>query len=322
MRRVALILLLAMFLGGAYFAVVLLLREDAGARVLAELPGPVRAAVPQGRGLFVAADTGGLLHVDLDSGAVKPLLDAAGQHFLDVVTFNKLVYVLAVTDDRKSILHTVDTGKGELRNQSISSSASDLVGFLEDGTLVVVEGSQVRFMKPDGTTNHVPVGGGVLNGGWLGEGKLYVARGYTGGVAVIDMQAAPKLLDVIETTDWLLTVAVAGKIAYVRGQTGPGLVDLETRGYRSLKARDVWVAPGGTVFAIGSDAVWRLDENGKPSDTSQLPEWLTEQLRGERPFIVAAGDGEVIIAHRNKLFTVNARFTGMSPVAQADAGAR
>ena len=46
------------------------------------------------------------------------------------------------------------------------------------------------------------------------------------------------------------------------------------------------------------------------------------QARGERPFIVAAGDGEVIIAHRNKLFTVNARFTGMSAVAQADAGAR
>jgi hypothetical protein len=320
MGRVVIILLLAAVLGGLGFAWLFLVRADAGASVLAELPGPVRGAAARGRELFVAADGAGLLRVDLDGGEVKRLLDAADQRFVDVAVSDSAVHVLGVTIDRKAVLHTVDPARHALvRSQSLSSSVADVVGFLKDGTLVVVEGSGARFLKPNGKTSYVPVSGGIMNGGWLGADRLYVARGYAGGLAVIDVAAVPVLLDVIETQDWLQSVAVSGKIAYVRGQTGMGRIDLAARGYRSDKALDVHVSAGGEVFAIGPASIWRLDEDGRARDAADLPEWVTEQPRGEKPRIVAAAGNEIIIARGTSLVRVTARFTGVAATAQAQA---
>ncbi len=122
--------------------------------------------------------------------------------------------------------------------------------------------------------NTIKVGGGVLIDSYRVGDRLYLAREYAGGLGVIDMKEG-KLLDLIETKDWLFQVRAGIDKAFVWGEfNGVGAIDLKTREYASLeqpgaatkrRALTLQAGPDGglLVFSAAASQVHQYDAAGK-----------------------------------------------------------
>ena len=285
---------------GALLGVAITLAPTPTVTLLSTLPAPVHAAAPFADGLLLAAGEAGLYRVDA-AGDVVPVYKVTGQHVIDVAVGANAVYVLAYSPAiGRNDLQVVDLAAGSVtRSISLGGAVVDLAGVLADGPVVIVEGGQVRFIDPitNRTLHRVAVSGGMLSGGHLVGERLYASRGYAGGLAIIDTRS-PELLEVIEVADWLTGVVVAGRRAFVTSSLeGPGIIDLETREYHRVDVIDVFAARTGEGYALVSDAVYRMNDLGRPVQRTKLPGELRDAVKAaDDAKILHVADGQIVIA--------------------------
>ena len=303
MKRVLVGLLLLAVLGGVLAAVGL---PRPKATLLGTLPATPRAAVSYRHGLLVAAAEGGLYRIEA-AGTLDPVYKVTGQHVIDLAVRGDAVYALAFSPSRhRHDLQVVDPGRGSvLRSVSMGGSVVDLAGVLANGRVVIIEGGQVRFLDPttDETLDRVTVTGGMLTGGHLAGKTLYASRGYAGGLVIIDTRKS-ELVEVIETSHWLTSAAVAGRRAYVTGSLdGPGVLDLDTHDYQRVDVIEFFVNPDGDGYALTSGAIYRLDENGRPVRRTRLPGNLRAAIAtAQETSILAIDEYRAFIACDAKVF--------------------
>lgn len=307
MRKLLVLFLLAVAACGVFLGLTLL-RNRPASRLLAELPAPILAAVPHGDDVLAAAGDAGLFRIDGETGQVTKLFQVADQQVADLLVQGDVVLVLAYGDrGRRSVLHTIDPQTGSvIRSAAMGGVVADLAGFLPNGYLVVVEGGQVRFIETyDGSTRgRVLVTGGILGGAHLVGERLYVSRSYGGGLAVIDT-ARSEVVDLIETEDWLVDVDVIGAGAYVTGgQHGLVRLDLGTHRIEPCDYLDMHAPTVDELFALDRHSLRKLDAKEATVRAASLPESLTDELAGKKPFLVSVTEADCVIAVREKLFKV------------------
>ncbi len=286
------------------------------ASLLGEVPGRVHSAAPYGNGYLLAAGEAGLYQVDA-RGVVSPVYKVTGQNVIDVVVSGDAVYALAFSPaNRRNDLQVVDPQAGAIvRSVSLGGSVVDLAGVLADGQVVIIEGGQVRFIEPgtDRTMSRVQIPGGMLTGAHLVGDRLYVSRGYAGGLATIDA-SKPALLDIIETADWLTSAVVAGRRAYVMGSLeGPGVLDLDTHEYTRVSVLDFFADDAGTGYALLKKAIYKLDEHGKPVRRTGLTGAIRSAVKNAgHKTILAVNSRQILIACDGQIFKL---VPGWSPLA-------
>jgi hypothetical protein len=88
-------------------------------------------------------------------------------------------------------------------------------------------------------------------------------------------------------------VKVAGGRAFVMGMEQVGIVDLATRSYRatSTKADDLEKTSDGALYALGSGALLRLDDEGREIARRPLP----DSIVGQPLALIHAGSFAVLI---------------------------
>ncbi len=91
MKKVGIVLLLVVVLGGVLAAVAI---PRAKATLLGTLPATPRAAAPYRHGLLVAAGEGGLYRIEA-AGNLEPVYKVTGQHIIDLAVGRDTVYALA-----------------------------------------------------------------------------------------------------------------------------------------------------------------------------------------------------------------------------------
>ena len=285
------------------------------ASLLGEVPGRVHSAAPYHNGYLLAAGEAGLYQIDA-RGVVTRVYKVTGQNVIDVAVRGDAVYALAFSPrNRRNDLQVVDPEAGAIvRSISLGGSVVDLAGVLADGPVVIVEGGQVRFIEPgtDRTLSRVQVSGGMLTGAHLVGDRLYASRGYAGGLAMIDT-SKPALLDIIETTDWLTSVVVAGRRAYVMGSLeGPGVLDLDTHDYTRVSVIDFFADDAGTAYALLKKAIYKLDEHGKPVRRTGLTGAIKTAVKNAvHKTILAVNSREILIACDGQIFKL---VPGWSPL--------
>ncbi len=282
-RRVFLILIVAIAVCGSMLGLVITAATSPKAMLLGELPERVAGAAPLGEDVLVAAEDAGLFLIKTEGPEVVHLYKVRGQQIVDVFVSEDVVYAIAhVKANRSKQLHVVDVASGTVKKtHGLGGSVSHVPGFMPDGRLIVIEGGQVRLMDLRGgrSKGRVPVSGGLLGRGHLVGTRLYVSRSYDGGIAVLDM-TGPKLLEVIAVEDWLRRVMVVGRQALVTGtKQGVGLVDLDTHEYRTLDLLDYASADSGEVFALDAKTLWRWDYAGERSLQRKIPGKLARELK-------------------------------------------
>jgi hypothetical protein len=308
-RKVFLVFLIAVVVCGSLLGVMAAAQTSPKAVLLAELSAPVRAATEFDDDVLVAAGDEGLVLVRPDSGEVINIYKVTGQEIVDVFVVKGKIYALAhVTADRSKQLQLVNlSARNVKRTIALGGSVSHVPGFLPDGRLIVIEGGQVRFMDIEHgrTRGRVTVSGGLLGHGHLVGEKLYVARRYEGGIAVIDTKKT-KLLSVIDVADWLRRVQVVGRHALVTGtQRGIGIVDLDTRVHETLEVLDYHVNPAGEAFVLESDVLSRLDYGGQRSGQRELPNTLAAEIADAVPtkvHLLSVNDQRAMIAIDRRLW--------------------
>jgi len=286
-RRVFLVLLIAIAVCGSLLGVLAAAQASPRATLLAELSSPIRSAAPFGRDVLVAAGADGLLIIREGSDEAAVIYKLTGQEIINVLVSEGTIYAVShVLADRTKQLHVVDpAGLSVKRTVPLGGSVSDVAGFLPDGRLIVIEGGQVRFIDPERgrTRGRVPVPGGLLGRGHLVGDKLYVARSYDGGIAEIDTKMTT-LLRIIEVGDWLRRVQVIGRRALVTGsQQGHGVVDLDTRSYDPLDVLDYYVNDEGEAFVLDGETLSRYDYGGHRSAQRDLPGALADDIAAADP---------------------------------------
>ncbi len=317
MRKLWIALSVMAVLAGVLVGVGITLAPTPTVTLLSTLPAPVRAAAPYGDGLLLAAGEAGLYRLDAD-GAVAPVYKVTGQHVIDVAVGADAIYVLAFSpSSHRNVLQVVDPAQGTVtRSISLGGSVVDLAGVLADGRIVIVEGGQVRFIDPetDRTLHRVAVSGGLLSSGHLDGERLYASRGYAGGLAVFDTRTA-ELLEVIEITDWLTRAVVSGRRAYVTSSLeGPGVIDLDTREYHRVDVIHFFARPAGDGYAMVGDAIYRLDEYGRPVQRTKLPGELGDAVKAAGDAkIVDVADTRIVIACGAKVFKLVPAWSTRAP---------
>ncbi len=287
------------------------------ASLLGEVPGRVHSAAPYRNGYLLAAGEAGLYQVDA-RGVVSPVYKITGQHVIDVAVSGDAVYALAFSPrNRRNDLQVVDPEAGAIvRSISLGGSVVDLAGVLADGQVVIVEGGQVRFIEQgtDHTLSRVQVSGGMLTGAHLVGDRLYVSRGYAGGLVTIDT-TKPALLGIIETTDWLTSAVVAGRRAYVTGSLeGPGVLDLDTHDYTRVSVIDFFADDAGTGYALLKKAIYKLDEHGKPVRRTGLTAVIKSAVKNAvHKTILAVNSREILIACDGKVFKLVPGWLPLAP---------
>lgn len=304
MRR----LILVVLLGAAICGGVLGFRHLPGrpsSRQVGHFAGSVRGVAFLGQDVLVAAGEAGLYRVATETGAVTNLVIIPQQSLVDVMVARDIAYVLAsATNDRRSILHLIDPADGRVTRSIALGGVVDLAGILPVGWLVVVEAGQVRFLDPGNgrTRARVEVGGGILGAGHLSGPLLYVSRGYSGGVAIIDTDTS-SLLDVIEINDRLTEVRVSGRRAYVVGEKGGlGCIDLDTRELSTLDYDDVYVDPDGVAYALVHDAVYKLDGEGRTLEKARLTASLADVIAEGGARLVRVEPDRMLITRGARLY--------------------
>ncbi len=306
MKKLAITLFAMILFAAAMLGVAAILSPSSKATLLSTLSADVRSAAPHGDGLLLAVGEAGLHRVDA-AGAVTRVYKVTGQHIIDVAVGADAVYALAFSPStHRNDLQVVDPAHGTVtRSISLGGAVVDLAGVLGDGQVVIVEGGQVRFIDPktDRTLHRVAVPGGLLSSGHLVGERLYASRGYAGGLAIIDTRKA-ELLEVIEVTDWLAKAVVAGRRAFVASSLdGPGVIDLDTREYHRVDVIDVFAGSAGDGYALVSDAVYRLDDHGRPVQRAALPSQLGEAVgAGGGAKILHVAETQILIACGPKVF--------------------
>ncbi len=296
-------LLLVGVLGGVLAAVAL---PKPRATLLGTLPATPRAAVSYRHGLLVATAEGGLYRIEA-AGTLDPVFKVTGQHVIDLAVGGDTVYALAFSPSRhRHDLQLVDPATGSvLRSVSMGGSVVDLAGVLANGRIVIIEGGQVRFLDPTTyeTMDRVLVTGGMLTGGHLVGTTLYASRGYAGGLVIIDTRTS-ELVDVIKTAHWLTSAVVSGRRAYVTGSLdGPGILDLDSQTYHRVDVIDFFVNADGDGYALVSDAIYRLDEDGRPVRRTRLPGNLRAAVSAaQKTSLLAINDDRAFIACDAKVF--------------------
>ncbi len=312
MRKLLIALGIMAALGGGLLAFTM-----PRASLLAEVPGRVHSAAPYHNGYLLAAGEAGLYQVDA-GGVVSPVYKVTGQNVIDVAVGGDAVYALAFSPrNRRNDLQVVDPEAGAIvRSISLGGSVVDLAGVLADGQIVIVEGGQVRFIEQgtDHTLNRVQVSGGMLTGAHLVGDRLYVSRGYAGGLAIIDT-SKPALLDIIETTDWLTSAVVAGRRAYVTGSLeGPGVLDLDTHDYTRVSVIDFFADDAGTGYALLKKAIYKLDGHGKPVRRTGLTGAIKSAVKNAgHKTILAVHDRAILIACDGKVFKLRPGWLPLAP---------
>ncbi len=287
------------------------------ATLLSTFPAEVRSAAPYADGLLLAAGEAGLYRIDAE-GTVAPVYKITGQHVIDVAVGAGAVYVLAFSpSNHRTVLQVVDPARGAVtRSISLGGSVVDMAGVLADGRIVIVEGGQVRFIDPetDRTLQRVAVSGGMLSSGHLDGERLYASRGYAGGLAVIDTRTAT-LLEIIEVTDWLAGAVVAGRRAYVTTSLeGPGVIDLDSQEYHRVDVIHFFARPGGDAYALVGNAIYRLDEHGRPVQRTKLPGELRDAVKaaGHAKILDASGT-QIFVACGPKVFSLVPAWSSRAP---------
>jgi hypothetical protein len=160
--------------------------------------------------------------------------------------------------DMKAVVtyYVVDVAAKEI----VQTLRADLAGAGRPGYVVgdriyTVTGREVQTYKisTGQVENTIKVGGGVLIDSYRVGDRLYLAREYAGGLGVIDMKEG-KLLDLIETKDWLFQVRAGKGKAFVWGErNGVGAVDLKTREYVALEQPEATASRSVLTLQAGPD---------------------------------------------------------------------
>lgn len=307
MRRVLIALLLAAVVCGSLFGFAYAKRPKPTWSVLAALPARIQMVRSIGEDYLVAAGDEGLFRVNGTTGEYAPLFDLNGLEVVDIEVAGDVAHLLTFTPaSRRSDLYLVDPTNGNfIRSIALGGGVTDLAGFLPNGRLVIVQGVQVRFLEVETgrtrTKDRVQTSGGILNRGHRVGDRLYVARSYAGGLAVIDTEQRT-LLEMIDLEPWLVNVAVAGRLAYVDvKEGGMGVVDLDSREFRDVDYADVLVDPDGRAYALTGTELLHLDARGEPAEHWRLPQDMIEEFKGRSPQIVRVTDDHAVIAVGHQL---------------------
>ncbi len=307
MRRLFFVVLIGVAVCAAVMGFALRSGEQPTWSVLATLPERIRDVHAHGDDLLVAAGREGLLRVSTVTGEVTPLFDLKGLEIVDIELAAGVTHLLTyAAENRRNDLYLVDPNTGGfIRSITLGGGVTDLAGFLANGRLAVIQGVQVRFLDVEQgrtrTRDRVQITGGILGDADLAGERLYVARSYAGGLAVVDTTAR-ELVELIEVEPWLMDVSVSGSLAYVVDKDGNvGRVDLNSRQYTALEYTDVLVAPDGTTYALTPEAVLELDDQGEVVDRTKVPADLTAALEGTRPSLFEVGADYAIITAGDRL---------------------
>ena len=317
MKKLLFVLSAMVLFAVAMLGVAAALSPSPTVTLLSTLSSDVRSAVPYRDGLLLAVGEAGLYRVD-GAGAVVPVYKVTGQHIMDVAVGADAVYALAFSPStHRNDLQVVDPGRGAVtRSISLGGSVVDLAGVLANGQIVIVEGGQVRFIDPktDRTLHRVAVSGGMLSSGHLVGERLYASRGYAGGLAIIDT-GIPKLLEIIEVTDWLAKAVIAGRRAFVASSLeGPAVIDLDTKEYSRVDVIDVFATRTGHGYALVSDAIYKLSEHGRPVQRTKLPSELGDAVRADgHAKILDVADTHIVIACGPKVFKLVPAWSKKTP---------
>jgi len=257
------------------------------------VPGEIGPAVLDGHDLYVLAGGKELLRVDLATHKVAPVVRFPEGQAPQLLGVSGSRACVAARDGKGDThLHVIDLAGGQIvRTIDQAPPASGGIGFVAGDLLYVVDGQGVKIVEiATGRPRHVvAVKGGVLMGCHQVGDRLYVAREYAGGLAVIDLKEG-KLLDLIETRDWLFQVQVVGDGAFVWGSfKGLGRIDLETRQYQALQQPEpdnanhhyaILAGPGKRLLVLGQKAVYEYDARGRRIGGTPLPAAAPRTLAG------------------------------------------
>lgn len=156
------------------------------------LNAPKGMAISDGK-LYVT-DIDELVEIDLGSGEILNKYPVPGAEFLnDAASYNGKIYF---TDMNKGLVHVLD--EGEVSTVSEGNTSINGVALSNDGKMYGLDGSGLKMIKSDGTSEMVNT---VVTGGdgliILGDGN-YVASRWAGEIYFVDEDGETLLLDTKE----------------------------------------------------------------------------------------------------------------------------
>jgi hypothetical protein len=221
------------------------------------VPDEIRAAVIDGDALYALSNKNELLRIDLQARKATTIVVFPAETKAETLTAADGKACVEARDEKNvTTFYVVDLSTGKIAGAvNTNSVGSGRPGFVVGDRIYAVTGLEVQTYKistgqSDGA---IKVGGGVLIDSYRVGDRLYLAREYGGGLGVIDMKEG-KLLDLIETKDWLFQVRAGKGKAFVWGEfNGVGAIDLKTRAYVALEQPEAAASHSALTLQAGPD---------------------------------------------------------------------
>jgi hypothetical protein len=221
------------------------------------VPDEIRAAVIDGHALYALTNKNELLRIDLQAHKATTIVELPAETKAETLTVADGKACIQGRDKKGFATYYVvdETAKKTVQTLRADLAGSGRPGYIVGDRIYAVTGLEVRTYKistgrPEST---IKAGGGILIDSYRVGDRLYLAREYGGGLGIIDMKAG-KLLDLIETKDWLFQVRAGKGKAFVWGEfKGVGVIDLKTREYAALEQPEAAASRGALTLQAGPD---------------------------------------------------------------------